>query len=71
MRRTLIALFAVVLASSVALGPQARAASDDNAQINALYQQFTTAFRNKDVDAVMSAIPVARGLITPSGARTS
>lgn len=54
MRRTLIALFAVVLASSVALGPQARAASDDNAQINALYQQFTTAFRNKDVDAVMS-----------------
>ena len=43
-----------MLASSVALGPQARAASDDNAQINALYQQFTTAFRNKDVDAVMS-----------------
>jgi hypothetical protein len=44
MKRTVIALFAVVVASSLALGVVARAASDDDAQINALYRQFTTAF---------------------------
>ena len=54
MRRTIIALFAVVVASSVGFGVHARAASDDTAQINALYQQFTTAFRHKDVNGVMS-----------------
>ena len=54
MKRTVIAVFAVVVASSLALGLHARAASDDSAQISALYQQFTTAFRHKDVDGVMS-----------------
>lgn len=32
----------------------ARGASDDNAQINALYQQFTMAFRHKDVNGIMA-----------------
>ncbi|MGC9992744.1 MAG: nuclear transport factor 2 family protein [Candidatus Cybelea sp.] len=54
MKRTIIALFAVVVASSLAFGLHARAASDDSAQINALYQQFTTAFRHKDLDGIMS-----------------
>jgi ketosteroid isomerase-like protein len=54
MKRNVIALFAVVVASSLALGLVARAASDDDAQINALYRQFTTAFRHKDVNAIMS-----------------
>ncbi len=53
MKRTVIALFAVVVAS-LASGLHARAASDDSAQINALYQQFTTAFQHKDLDGIMS-----------------
>jgi ketosteroid isomerase-like protein len=54
MKRTVIALFAVVVASSLVFGLHARAASDDNAQINGLYQQFTTAFQHKDLDGIMS-----------------
>jgi hypothetical protein len=53
MRRTIVALFAVIIASSVAFGLHARAASDDNAQVNALYQQFTTASRHKDLNGIM------------------
>ncbi|HLY03828.1 MAG TPA: nuclear transport factor 2 family protein [Candidatus Cybelea sp.] len=62
MKWTVIALFAVVVASSLALGPPARAASDDNAQITALYQQFTTAFRHKDLDGIMSVYVAGPGL---------
>jgi ketosteroid isomerase-like protein len=54
MKTIVIAFFAVVVASSLVLGSHARAASDDSAQIKALYEQFTTAFRHKDVDGVMS-----------------
>ena len=35
-------------------GSRADAQSDDNAQINAIYQQFGTALRHKDVNAIMS-----------------
>ncbi len=46
-------LAAAVAAASI-IGPRANAASDDNAQINALYRQFLTAFRHKDLNAVMA-----------------
>lgn len=48
-----LTLAAVVAAGSLA-GLRASAASDDNAQINALYQQFATAFRHKDLSAIMA-----------------
>jgi ketosteroid isomerase-like protein len=54
-----LALLALALAVTLgsALGPRASAAADDDAQINALYQSFATAFRHKDVDAIMALYP--------------
>ncbi|MGB8909467.1 MAG: nuclear transport factor 2 family protein [Candidatus Cybelea sp.] len=58
MKRTLLFLtLAVAVAAGSAVAPRASAASDDNAQINALYQSFATAFRHKDVDAIMALYP--------------
>jgi ketosteroid isomerase-like protein len=49
-------LFLVLaLAAGNVVGLQAGAQSSDNAQINALYQQFATAFRHKDLDAIMAS----------------
>jgi ketosteroid isomerase-like protein len=49
-------LFVVVGAVfvAVAIGFRGNAASDDNAQINTLYQNFATAVRHKDLDGVMA-----------------
>jgi ketosteroid isomerase-like protein len=55
MKRTVLFLtLAVAIAAAVASVRHPAAASDDNAQINALYQQFTTAFRHKDLAGIMS-----------------
>ncbi len=55
MKKTMVflALTAAVFAA-VGLGRHAWAASDDSAQINALYQQFTMAFRHKDLNGIMA-----------------
>jgi ketosteroid isomerase-like protein len=49
-------LLAIALLAGVGSvqGSRADAQSDDNAQINAIYQQFGTALRHKDVNAIMS-----------------
>jgi ketosteroid isomerase-like protein len=58
MKKTwLFLVLAVVVASASAPALRAYAQSDDNALINAVYQQFATAFRNKDLDAVMALYP--------------
>lgn len=55
MKRAIIAAtVALVIAAAGSTFVRAGAASDDNAQIAALYQKFTTAFRHKDLDAIMS-----------------
>jgi ketosteroid isomerase-like protein len=60
MKKTLLFVvlaLAVAVAAGGLFGIRASAQSDDNAQINALYQQFTTAFRHKDLDAIMALYP--------------
>jgi ketosteroid isomerase-like protein len=58
MKKTLLFL---MLAAAVVCGGllagRASAQADDNAQISALYQQFATAFRHKDVNAIMACYP--------------
>ncbi len=44
----------IATCAAIGLSRAATAASDDQAQINALYQQFTTAFRHKNVDGIMA-----------------
>jgi ketosteroid isomerase-like protein len=53
----LFAVLAAAVAAATLFGIRANAQSDDNAQINALYQQFTTAFRHKDLNAIMTLYP--------------
>lgn len=55
MKKTLLLLIvaAAVISGGLFAG-RAGAQSDDRAQINALYQQFATAFRHKDVTAIMA-----------------
>lgn len=50
-----IALFVVlaVIVAAGAFGLRASAQSNDDAAINALYQQFASAFRHRDLDAIM------------------
>lgn len=55
MKSVLVSLALILAVGAVAgSGRIASAASDDNAQIAALYQQFATAFRHKDVNGVMA-----------------
>jgi ketosteroid isomerase-like protein len=54
MRKTLLLLTLAAAVVASAVGPRAAAQSDDNAQINAVYQQFLTAFRHKDLNAIMA-----------------
>jgi ketosteroid isomerase-like protein len=55
MKKTLLfLLLSAALAGASVVGLRAGAQSDDDAQINALYQHFTTAFRHKDLNAIMA-----------------
>jgi ketosteroid isomerase-like protein len=53
-KRLLAAALILAFAGSAASVLHARASSDDNAQIDALYKNFATAFRHKDLAAMMS-----------------
>jgi uncharacterized protein (TIGR02246 family) len=48
---------ALAIAAGMLFSVRTSAQSDDNAQINALYQQFATAFRHKDLNAIMALYP--------------
>lgn len=50
----LLSLAAGVLISTGLVAARAGAQSDDNAQINTLYEQFAGAFRHKDLNAIMA-----------------
>ncbi len=50
-------VLAFAVAAGTLFGIRANAQSDDNAQISALYQQFATAFRHKDLNAIMAFYP--------------
>ena len=51
-RLSLFFVLAVAVAAG-AIGLRADAQSNDNAAIEALYQQFASAFRHKDLNAIM------------------
>lgn len=50
----LLLIITTTLAGSSVFAFRAGAQSDDHAQISALYQQFTTAFRHKNIDGIMA-----------------
>lgn len=55
MKKTLVLLMlAAAIISGGLFAGRAGAQADDRAQINALYQQFATAFRHKDLNAMMA-----------------
>lgn len=54
MKNALLVLAFAIMLPAIASPLAVRAASDDTAQINALYQQFATAFRHKDVNGTMA-----------------
>lgn len=55
MKKTLLLLIvASAVISACFFAGRAGAQPDDRAQINALYQQFGTAFRHKDLNAIMA-----------------
>lgn len=55
MKKTLLLLVAsAVIVSGGLFAGRARAQSDDRALINTVYQQFATAFRHKDLNAMMA-----------------
>jgi|HubBroStandDraft_4_1064222.scaffolds.fasta_scaffold00001_366 ketosteroid isomerase-like protein len=55
MKKPLLGLAIALLVGVGSLqGSRADAQSDDNAQIDAIYQKFGTALRHKDVNAIMS-----------------
>ncbi len=64
MKKTLLLL--TLTATAVVCGGlfagRASAQADDNAQINALYQQFATALRHKDLNALMAFYPRGNSL---------
>ena len=53
-KATIFLTLILAICAAAGFSWNARGASDDNAQINALYQQFTTAFRRKDVTGIMA-----------------
>jgi hypothetical protein len=53
MKRISLVLVLAVTVAAGAFGLRADAQSNDNAAIDALYQQFASAFRHKDLDAIM------------------
>jgi ketosteroid isomerase-like protein len=58
MKKTLLFLVLAIGAGAGSLfAIRANAQSDDNAAITALYQQFATAFRHKDLNAIMAFYP--------------
>lgn len=50
----LVLALALIAGVGSVWGSRADAQSDDNAQINAIYQQFGTALRHKDVNGIMA-----------------
>lgn len=63
MKRTPAFLVAgIAFVTSLAIGLRGTAASDDHAQISALYQSFATAVRNKDLNGIMAVYEPGQSL---------